>query len=428
MKSSKYNIFVPVEENIMLLYNTLSRKYVVVDKKSKSVVEALLEVHDAQKRAENQSNLEALLIKNKMLIADDFDETAYIEFEENKQRFQDQSFKLIIQPTLDCNFRCTYCYEKHQDINLDNQTAEKIIRFVDNITKKVNSLVLSWFGGEPLLEIDRIIELTDKFKAVCEKNNCKYSASMTTNGYLLTDAIIDKIQELGIRIIQITLDGCSEYHDKKRPLENGEGTFNKIIENIIKLSYKDVVINYRINVDEENFNHITEIFDMIPKENRHKFRISIANLFQNSHKINVYDIYKKSIDEGYVYTNKRNSFVQCELCSKNGMVIEPTGRIVPCSPAAEKGLYFGHLGDDGSFILENASLYYKLKTITALDSDGCRECVELPMCMGKCKLSRYVDKDICNSAVPDGLSVEDRIKLHYYSDIKLNKNKEVDSV
>ncbi|MDF2520950.1 MAG: radical protein [Clostridia bacterium] len=428
MKSSRYNIFVQIEDDMKLLYNTLSRKYLVLDSNSQGIVEAILKKPASLEEKNSRSNLENLLISYKMLIADDFDEISYIEFEENKTKFQDQSFHLVIQPTLDCNFRCTYCYEEHKKLIMDDAAAERIIKFIDSITKKVNILSVSWFGGEPLLEIDRIIELTNKFKAICQRNNCKYRAFMTTNGYLLTDSIIDRIHDLNLISLQITLDGCSEYHDMKRPLKNGEGTFHKIMENIVKLSYKDVIINFRVNLDADNYDHIADIFDLIPQENRNKVHIIIANLFQNSKKINVYELYRKAMDKGYTSFNKANAYKQCELCSKNGMLIEPNGRIVPCSPAAEKGLYFGHLDDDGRFILEDSSLYYKLKTISALKSEGCKECVELPMCMGKCKLSRYVNKDVCNSAVPDGLSVEERIKLHYYSDVKLNKGKEVDSV
>ncbi len=428
MKASRYNIFVSVEDDKKLLYNTLTRKYIILDSSSQNAVYSLLKEPNSQQKTDNQNNLLDSLIRNMMIIDDDFDEISYIEFEENKYRFQDQSFSLIIQPTLDCNFRCTYCYEKHAKITMDDQTADKILTFVDNISKKVNILKISWFGGEPLLEIDRIIQLTAKFKIICEKNNCKYKANMASNGYLFTDEIIDQLSELEIKYIQITLDGCREYHNKKRPLENGEGTFDKVMENIIKLSNKNIKINFRVNVDEENYSHISDVFKLIPKENRGNIRISIANLFQNSQKINVYEIYRKSFDEGYIYSNKINKLVQCELCSKNGMAIEPTGRIVPCSPCAEKGLSFGYLDDNGKFVLENSALYFKLKTVSALKRERCRECIELPMCMGKCKYSMYVDNEICNSAVPDGLTVEDRIKLHYYSDLQQETNKEVGSV
>lgn len=59
---------------------------------------------------------------------------------------------LIIAPTLDCNFRCPYCFEDLKKIYMTKGTVNAIKNFVRNKIKNgVTNLNVSWYGGEPLL-------------------------------------------------------------------------------------------------------------------------------------------------------------------------------------------------------------------------------------------------------------------------------------
>ena len=49
---------------------------------------------------------------------------------------------------------------------------------------------------------------------------------------IYTASIVTLLKEIGVKRVQITLDGSKESHDKRRILLNGEGSFNKIIDNI----------------------------------------------------------------------------------------------------------------------------------------------------------------------------------------------------
>ena len=69
------------------------------------------------------------------------------------------------------------------------------------------SWLLHWYGGEPLLAISPIERLTKKFKKICKRFNIEYSASIITNGYLLTEDVCNKLLDLDITDAQITLDG-----------------------------------------------------------------------------------------------------------------------------------------------------------------------------------------------------------------------------
>ena len=52
------------------------------------------------------------LVEHGFLVNDDFDELSYIEFEKKKSKFDNSLYHIVINPTLDCNLSCWYCYEK----------------------------------------------------------------------------------------------------------------------------------------------------------------------------------------------------------------------------------------------------------------------------------------------------------------------------
>lgn len=93
---------------------------------------------------------------------------------------------------------------------------------------------MNWTGGEPLLEFKNITSLMERINFIANKNKISIDHFMVRNGYLLTSDRAKKLKELGVKRIQITIDGSKKSHDQRRILANKEGTFDKIIENINK--------------------------------------------------------------------------------------------------------------------------------------------------------------------------------------------------
>ncbi|TOB11935.1 radical SAM protein, partial [Vibrio parahaemolyticus] len=62
-----------------------------------------------------------------------------------------RGLQLIIFPTEKCNFRCTYCYEKFEVGRMSNELIQGIKKFLEVRIPELDRLVISWFGGEPLL-------------------------------------------------------------------------------------------------------------------------------------------------------------------------------------------------------------------------------------------------------------------------------------
>lgn len=186
-----------------------------------------------------------------------------------KNRFSTSAFGLTIAVTSDCNLRCIYCYEK--DVispgKMTKEVQEKIVEALRNQAKTLSSFSVTWYGGEPLLAIDVIENLSKEFIEICKDNNITYGAGIITNGYLLTRDVLELLNKYNITFIQVTIDGMPEVHNKRRPLANGEGTFETIMKNLEENYDLLPRTSLRINVDKNNLDTGTDIYKYLLEKN-----------------------------------------------------------------------------------------------------------------------------------------------------------------
>jgi len=146
-----------------------------------------------------------------------------------------QYMNLTIMPTEKCNFKCAYCYEKFEKGKMSLTTAQAIIDYVEAEIDQFKGVIISWFGGEPLLAMDVIEFISKNIIEICKKHRKSYVGIMTTNGYLLSLSTIETLYKYRIYEYQITIDGGRTTHDKQRVLLNGGETFDQIVNNLIKI-------------------------------------------------------------------------------------------------------------------------------------------------------------------------------------------------
>ena len=166
---------------------------------------------------------------------------------------------LTLNVTEDCNMRCRYCVfsgnykgmRTHAPKYMNFDVAKRAINYYfSHSLPQVNEVIettIGFYGGEPLLNFNLIKKCVEYVKELTKKgNNRRMIYSMTTNGTLLNDEIIDFIAQNSFSLI-ISLDGPKSRHDANRIFKNGSGTFDTVIANIqkIKSKYPDY---YRFNV------------------------------------------------------------------------------------------------------------------------------------------------------------------------------------
>lgn len=150
---------------------------------------------------------------------------------------------LILQVTQQCNLRCKYCaysgnyYNRsHSSQRMNLETAKQAIDFYLERSDKAESLCLSFYGGEPMLEFPLIKKCVDYI--MTQKGDQEINFPMTTNGTLLDQDNIKFIVEHNFSLM-ISLDGEKESHDANRKFSTGEGSFDLIMKNLKMLKEYD---------------------------------------------------------------------------------------------------------------------------------------------------------------------------------------------
>lgn len=169
--------------------------------------------------------------------------------------------ELIIYPTEQCNFRCTYCYE---DFLLGKMPADVISGINNLISARVSTirhLEMGWFGGEPLAAKDVIYEICAHAQRECAKHDVHLSGHVTTNGYFLDTDTVATLGGYGQASYQISLDGFGADHDATRKLMSGGPTFQRIWANLQALSASDLAfrIVLRVHLTTDNLDSIERL-------------------------------------------------------------------------------------------------------------------------------------------------------------------------
>ncbi len=147
---------------------------------------------------------------------------------------------------------------------MSKDTINAFIKWLSENLHDKKYLIVSWFGGEPLLAFPTIKELTEKIIVLCNKHKCEYFASITTNGYYLTEDIFNSFPKLKIKDVQITFDGDRNIHNKYKFDKNGIGSFDRLVDNVEKyceMSSNDYPLKIRVNVTDDNFDSIPALLD-----------------------------------------------------------------------------------------------------------------------------------------------------------------------
>ena len=323
---------------------------------------------------------------------------------------------LMLYVTDQCNFRCIYCPEEHIDKKFSDENWNALYKYIENSIKedKYDSVCISFFGGEPLLETDKIISFLSRLEALSKTYPIvKFSHNITTNGYLLTPETYDKLVNLKLLDYQITLDGFAKTHNVTRPLAGGQPTWDKIVENLRYIDSKEdnAIIHLRTNYNESNIGTLDE-FKKWQTTNFKNKKIRLCYFPVNKFSDNVPDEYlSKMFSEGSLHVEEHlNNGIDvfqlgngiCKSTLPEHYIISSDGRLFICEniPGNNKDSdVIGYLKKDGTFkFKENFDKLYD-----NFEYEKCKKCMIYPICAGRsCPAKKAASKDIridCESAL-----------------------------
>lgn len=401
-KESYYNIEVEYNNGV-ILYNSLSNSIVYFTNEEFSVVKPLME--NLKEFSIKYPLLYENLKKSGFVIEDEFNELEYIKLQNKRKIFVDNDYHLTINPTLDCNLHCWYCsteYAKatHQG-RMSKETINSVKAHIKNIieVQKAASFHLDWFGGEPLIYFDEVIEPISRYaNELTSKNNVKFSQHITTNATLMDEKRILKMKELNFTSFQIPIDGNEHRHNKIKRNDDGEGTYKVVMDHVNTIIEKipNIFIMLRINYDRQTLKNIKDIVKDISESSKKNIQIDFQKVWQINCTDKDIELLKET--KNFFLENGLNSqywaynpkaFHRCYADKIHQYAINYDGKVYKCT-AQNYGddKVIGTLQKDGE-IKWNDQLLSKLFSHSTFENERCLKCKNLPICMGPCIIRNF---------------------------------------
>lgn len=251
---SRYNITAPIPNTKMTaIYNTYTRKcgrYTPIELFIMSVLDEVPETHPLIGR-----------LAERGVIAN-YDEREAFELQRKLDSAvaHEGSVGITICPTMACNFECPYCFATRGQGKMSAQVQDEVVALTERMldASHAERLTITWFGGEPLMATDVIESLSPRLISVAEERGCDYVAWIFTNGYLISEDVVDLLLRCRVTRVHIPLDGVGATNDATRCLVGGGPTYERIIENLGLLK-PPIQTLIRANTHEGNVGEIDEL-------------------------------------------------------------------------------------------------------------------------------------------------------------------------
>lgn len=334
-----------------------------------------------------------------VIVADDKDEPAAMIEKFEALDCNPSLFGIKINPTLDCNLRCWYCYETHgRGTMMSPDTLAAVKQLITNKTKEsdLKHLDVSFFGGEPLLGWDKVVIPVLSFASErCAERGIRLSSHFTTNGVLLTEDKCNELLALGLgnTSFQISIDGNRRLHDSSRVNAAKQPTYDKILSNITLGAERGFNICLRFNYTPDNVDTFLDVLSdikQLPEQIKKHIRCSFHQIWQTANQSSPNEVIDKA--DKIADTFHKNGFITgsdryytrfvCYGDMRNQVVVNYNGDLYKCtarefSPETREGV----LSPDGNLIWNER--YHKRMSVK-YSNPVCRECYIMPICNGGC--------------------------------------------
>jgi uncharacterized protein len=247
MQASMFNLRVPLAaRDEVFLMNTLTDAQLVVSPDVAALLDRAAGGNPSGPFGPTDDEREALtlLTENGFLVDDRATDRRGLDEYLTGVKSNTDELNVTLLTTLQCNFACDYCfqgdhgdYNKHAD-KMSPETAVRVAEWFERELDRVRpkKFVLTFFGGEPLLNLPVMYALAERAWHAARARGLEIYVNIITNGLLLTPEVVDRMLPFGLNGIKITLDGDRDTHNRMRPLRGGQGTFDRIVENIRRVA------------------------------------------------------------------------------------------------------------------------------------------------------------------------------------------------
>lgn len=321
--------------------------------------------------------------------------------------------QFVVMPTAYCNMGCDYCGQEHRrGAGIEpGQHREALVARVERAmaSGRHDSVLVRWFGGEPLMGYAVMRSLSARFVADAQRHGVAYTAKLVTNGALL-DARKLRALHLDCRVthIEVTVDGPAAVHEESRPLKSGQQSYARIIA-AIRAAVSDpdlagLTVSVRTNVGVHNA-HLAHDFaaGMAAAGLAHP-RVSFYPAPIHSWGNDVSDVALDRAEQARIELDWYAAYttagltcallpsatrpVVCTAVTAHSEVVAPDGRVYSCTEQPlVPGFTEQHVGTLTGLdpdALRPAGVFDDWYDTLDQDRTGCGSCRLLPVCGGAC--------------------------------------------
>ncbi len=305
-----------------------------------------------------------------------------------------------------CNLRCTYCYNGHK---FNRPMPDGILQRAVEMAFDTGIPRLAFFGGEPLLEFERMTRAIDyAHKLANEKEIQEIRFSTTTNGTLLDPSRLRLLRDERFHLV-ISIDGCQEAHEATRSFANGESSYNVVVRNVERALEEIPSLETISVIDPANVEFASQSLEALMAIGVRNLNFTINYEAEwSDHQLeilgtaldNLSDLYVSYYRDGTdfsldlfdskIITHLKGGYSCKDQCKfgKNELCVSPSGKLYPCERL---------VGDDtrDDIIIGDVETGLDIAKISAIkkgkdtSDPDCKDCKLNHRCMFWCGCVNY---------------------------------------
>ncbi len=333
----------------------------------------------------------------------------------------------------DCNLACKYCFAEEGEYHgrralMSFEVGKKALDFlVKNSGNRVN-LEVDFFGGEPLMNWQVVKDLVNYGRSLEKQNNKKFRFTLTTNGILLNDEIMEFLNREMSNVV-LSIDGRKEINDLMRPYRGGQGSYDTIVPKFKKVAESRNQTNYyvrgtftRNNLDfAEDVMHLADLgFQQIsvepvvamPEDDYALRKEDIPKILEEYDRLAVELLKRRKEGRGvnffhFMIDLKGGPCVAKRLsgCGSGTeyLAVTPWGDFYPCHQFVGKEEFLMGNVDEG---ITRTDIRDEFKTCNVYAREKCRNCFARFYCSGGCAANSYNFHGSINDAYDLGCELQ----------------------
>lgn len=403
LRASRFNLSLHGFDGTPLLFNSATLSLVALDPHQAPAIKDLIKNPETGGDVTKRAGWVEQLRHGRFLVAADEDELELFRRLEWATRQDPEHLVIYVFPTLSCNVACPYCFIGRQPQRMDRSIGEGLLELVAARGRDAERLTVVWYGGEPLLELERVKRLSFALMDLAARLGLAYDAVVYTNGHLLTPVVARELRDCGVMLVHTAFDGPRAVHDRRRFLADGQGTYDTLIRNL--RDAEGIIDRFlvRIHIDRETAPVMHQLLDDLHASGFHQRRDVIIRFAR----LEAETPTSRSA-AGYCYEPHEYARVEAELARaalSRGLltVAYPFHRHVYCMARKENefaigpdGRLFHCLAEVGHAAKATGSLATappapdpegntrRFREDTFATKENCRKCRILPLCAGGC--------------------------------------------